>query len=110
MDAGRLLATVLLGLLLATSAAAQPTGPVVRSAAPATPKQLRTITEHHGTVVCQIADIARTPCLIVPVRSASRPTRNPGQSTRYTMGRWNVWARSTNRSTFWQVSADQTPP
>ena len=37
MSAGRLLATVLLGLLLATAAAAQPTGPLVPSAAPTTP-------------------------------------------------------------------------
>ena len=39
-------------------------------------------TAHHGTVVCQMADIARTPCLMVPVRSASSPIRKPGQSTR----------------------------
>ena len=37
MTAGRLLATVLLGFLLATSAAAQPTGPSVAATAPAPP-------------------------------------------------------------------------
>jgi len=52
-------------------------------AAPATPRE-DIADDHgaHGTVVCQMADIARTPCLIVPVRSASRPMRKPGQSTR----------------------------
>jgi hypothetical protein len=35
---------------------------------------------HHGTVVWNIADMARTPWRITPLFSASSPIRKPGQS------------------------------
>ena len=49
-------------------------------AAPATPKALRMMKVHHGTVVWNIDDMARTPWRMTPLFSASRPIRKPGQS------------------------------
>ena len=79
-------------------------------AAPATPKHLRTMMLHHGTVVWNTEARARAPCRMVPARSAWVPMRKPGMSTRCTTGTWKVSASSAKRVILREASAVHAPP
>ena len=57
-----------------------------------------------------IALIAVTAWRMVAVDSASSPTAKPKQSTRWTIGKWNVCARSTKRVILRDAAAPQAPP